>query len=599
MKLHKVRIKNFKSIKDSGDIYFSSDMHILAGQNESGKSSILEALQAFETNIFPDNCVNFEEFQKGNTIESVTCTFKIFDSSQFAILLKKELALNFKIENEDFLDLEIIEAKLKEIPLTKNYEDETEVVELITSKEVIGIVQSAIRIEEETDLDDSDNQIIKKPYINLTEVMENSKKFAKVLFSLVPEIVLFNDFSDLLPDSIAISELKRDIESTKGYKAVRNIEKIIGRSFVDISEKARSVGVKNAIVSVEVEKLSINFQNDWKQRIYGNNKVEIIFNIENDDEGNKTVYFFIKTKDNELLEPKMRSKGMIWFLSAWLELKARENENKLVVLYDEPGLYLHIKAHKDILKVFESLTDNGHQVIYSTHSPSLININRLSNISLVINNEKKGTMVEGLTTSKISTKNKQDALQPIAEAMGLEPLKDFSILSKNNVLLEGLSDFWYFQSIAKVLNRELNYKFVPCIGVKGSKIDALISFCVGYGLNWLLVMDNGVNPKATKERLKTDLFIENEVDNKINLIPFGEIENMFSVSDLILVDSNIKKDDNRIPSKIISTRKIVFAKMFSEKVNTGEILKDDLANSTIKNFEDIFNWIDDKFKEYK
>lgn len=50
MELIKFRIKNYKSIVDSGDCYFSDKLTILAGKNESGKTSILEALEDFDEN---------------------------------------------------------------------------------------------------------------------------------------------------------------------------------------------------------------------------------------------------------------------------------------------------------------------------------------------------------------------------------------------------------------------------------------------------------------------------------------------------------------------------------------------------------------------
>ena len=49
MKLKKFRIKNFKSITDSGDCYLTDTITILAGKNESRKTSILEALEDFDT----------------------------------------------------------------------------------------------------------------------------------------------------------------------------------------------------------------------------------------------------------------------------------------------------------------------------------------------------------------------------------------------------------------------------------------------------------------------------------------------------------------------------------------------------------------------
>jgi predicted ATP-dependent endonuclease of OLD family len=116
-----------------------------------------------------------------------------------------------------------------------------------------------------------------------------------------------------------------------------------------------------------------------------------------------------------------------------------------------------------MLKVFRNLVENGHQIIYATHTPSLIEIDKLHNIGLVVNTEDNGTVVESLTSSNIDSQHKRDALQPISEAMGLEPFNDFTIISKKNIILEGLSDFWYFKAMSIILNKKNEYKFVPGI----------------------------------------------------------------------------------------------------------------------------------------
>ena len=47
-----VQIKNFRSIKDSGKFYVQSDgITVLVGQNESGKTSIIDALEAFNSKV--------------------------------------------------------------------------------------------------------------------------------------------------------------------------------------------------------------------------------------------------------------------------------------------------------------------------------------------------------------------------------------------------------------------------------------------------------------------------------------------------------------------------------------------------------------------
>lgn len=589
--LKAIHIKNYKSIKDSWKITFDTNIFVLAGQNESGKSAILEALKAYEDNDFLLETLNFEEEQIGNTIQSISCTYKVESGFIDSLCNKVKEDFSISLEINEFIDIEKLR-KLTEYTITKTYDHMNKQLVLSLDKNFVSIIKSAIKERK------NENETLPKEekvqYININAEIE---KFTLSVFSISPIIILFNDFSDLLPDKILVSDLQNKKQGVKGYNAVKNLEAIMATDFVSIANSS-TVAKKNSSISKKVNELSITFQKDWKQKIYWNNEVKIIIHIENENVNNQaipTIYFYVQTKDDVPLEPRKRSKGMIRFLSAWLELKAREEEDLLIILYDEPWLYLHIKAHEDILGVFQTLVNKGHQIIYSTHSPSLINLDKLNNIGLVINSENNWTTVEWLTTSKIDNTNKQDALQPIAEAMGLEPLKDFSILSKKNVLLEGLSDFWYFQAMTKLLNIESDYRFVPWIGIKGNHIFHLISFCIWYGLKWLLLMDNGQNPQNTKEELGELLFNSDmhTTEEKIHLLPFSEIENMFSNKDLTLVDDKIKESDTREPIIIIwRKRKIIFAKSFFQKVEEGIITKDKLSESTVSNFENAFKWIE-------
>ncbi|MFA5831283.1 MAG: AAA family ATPase [Candidatus Paceibacterota bacterium] len=597
MKIKSVKIKNFKSIKDSGEIVFSDNLFVLAGQNESGKSSILEAIEAYENESFDKDTLNFEEEQGGNKKQEVSCTYEISDSKKFAGELVEEMQKHFLIVDQ-FLDVSKLE-KLKNFTITKEFDQQTKLLSVKINDTALGILNSAIK-DKESILSEPDGteSKIETPYLLIDD--NNEKDIAEIFFSLSPQVLLFNDFSDLLPDKILISDLKDKKEGVEGYKAVKNLETLLSTTFVEIAGSSNAH--KHASTSKEVTSLSVTFQNDWKQKIYGNNQVKIKFNVENDNVGNlavPTVFFYIETKDNVPLELRKRSKGMRWFLSAWLELKAKEDHRKLVILYDEPGLYLHIKAHKDMLDVFKFLTNiKGHQIIYSTHSPSLIDTNSLHNIGLVLNTEQQGTVVEGLTTSKINTDYKQDALQPIAEAMGLEPLKDFSILLQKNVLIEGLSDFWYFTGMQKILNKNSDYKLVPGIGIKNGKINHLVSFCIGYGLSWLLIMDDGANPQNTRNELKENVFSgdENETSNKIKILTGCDgVEQMFERSDLQLLDSQIQEIKGKV--KISDSRKIILARSFASKVERDEITRKNLSQTSIKKFTDIFDWIDKGFQK--
>lgn len=59
MKFVKFRVHNYKAIIDSGDCYLSEKLTILAGKNESGKTSILEALEdCHEDNAIRDTLLD-------------------------------------------------------------------------------------------------------------------------------------------------------------------------------------------------------------------------------------------------------------------------------------------------------------------------------------------------------------------------------------------------------------------------------------------------------------------------------------------------------------------------------------------------------------
>ena len=76
MKLKSFQIKNYKSIVGTGEVVLSGHDNITAaGQNESGKSSVLEALNAFETGTFDSDSKPLPT--KGSLVQSVSCTYEL------------------------------------------------------------------------------------------------------------------------------------------------------------------------------------------------------------------------------------------------------------------------------------------------------------------------------------------------------------------------------------------------------------------------------------------------------------------------------------------------------------------------------------------
>ncbi|OGN15929.1 MAG: hypothetical protein A3B99_02890 [Candidatus Yanofskybacteria bacterium RIFCSPHIGHO2_02_FULL_44_12b] len=601
MKLKSFRIKHYKSIQDTGDVLLDKGrIAVFAGQNESGKSSVLEALNSFEQGSFNQDSVPFD-FE--DAAQEVSCTYEIEDSdSDFWEEIESGVAEDYKLERGDLgsiLDIAKLKKSIKEFTITRSTDLKSDhKVQIAVNDSAFQIIRASVREEEvtsEVKKEDgtTETKTENKKAVDLSD--ENNAAIADILWRNSPKIILFNDFCDLLPDKFSIADLKADKKDAAGYKAVKNFEKISKVNFLELFKlddlKRDSKEEKHN------EAISVDFTKAWRQKIHGDNKVTLAYKFEKrDTEETSFVLFYVETKDKQKIRPRMRSKGLIWFLSFWMELEASSSDSSLIILADEPGLYLHIRAQADILEVFEKLaTKEGHQILYSTHSPNLIKVDHLERISLVINDSAKGTIVEGITTSKIDSQNKQDALQPVANAIGFSA-SDFALPNKKNTILEGVSDYFYYLGMRKLLKRKEDYAFVPGIGVR--KQGTLVSFCLGYGLEWVAVFDDdstrGKDSQKTFGEIKERLFSGNEVLAATKMYVtkgVSSVENMFTPSDMKLVDNKLVVKTTAAES-IGDKRKVIFAKSFFEKVESGEITKKKLSTTTVDNFNKVFDWID-------
>jgi len=608
MRLQSFRVKNYRSVIDSDVVKLSEldNVSVFAGQNESGKSSLLRALYDYELGEFESDSLPFST--ESNPVQSVSCTYKVEAADDLLEFLSEALLENYKIqivEGEKFLDKGKID-NIKEFTLTRTKEGEKKLLDIDVN--TFNIFRSAILDKPSQEVASAEGEtvaeVVKEKYVVIAD--EGNAEVASMFWSYTPKIIFFDDFCDLLPDKIFISALSEKVTTTKGYKAVKNLEKILG---TDLTLKdAETDAVRRTKESKENNEISINFQEDWGQRIHGENKVLVKYNFEKRTgagEAGSYINFFVETKEGQLLSPKQRSKGLIWFLSLWLELKAQDIEhNDLVLLLDEPDQHLHVKAQKDILKLINKLAiaqadKKGDQIIYSTHSPYLIEVEHLGRIKLILNTEIQGTKIEDISTSKINTEYKRDALQPIADAIGLS-VSEFSTLGKRNVLLEGISDFYYFSGMKKILKRSGDYSFVPGIGVR--QINNLISLSIGYGLGWIAIIDDdpmigGTDSKKKFDEIKDFVFDGDETKTKKKIYILNGIlgiENMFTQDDLKLIDPKVGTNDDKTKA-IGKRRKVIFSQLFFDKVNNGEITEDNISVGAKENFKKAFDFIDSNF----
>lgn len=592
-------MQNYKSIKDSGECRLSDNdnLLILAGQNESGKSSILQALYDFGRGRLKERSRrNFLVHPKAPII---TCTYKIEKTDGFLDGCLDQ----FFSETPDFAFLEKYLLSSTEVTLTRDFSMSKEPsisfaedVELDLCK-LFKEYNSIQKIEEPLTEPENPANPEEPSKNNTIEIEENDfhescEYLALEFYYKCPKIIFFDDFCDLLPDEILISDLTDEKESANGYQAVRNIEKVTGFNLTSLDE------LDDAASSSRQDDLNrgftVAFNKKWKQKIHGDNEVKIRIQYKQGGPGNEGAYlrFFILTKDREYLTPNQRSQGLQWFLALYIQLTAESKKTKeLIILFDEPGLFLHSKAQNNIKSLFEEICEKD-QIIYSTHSPYLIDADKLHQVRLVLNTKNDGTIIEKITTQK--TGRQLDALKPIIDAVGLDVAHSFSPLNCKNVLLEGIADFNYFSALKKLISPDKSFNFVPSMGA--SNVHLLVELCIGWGLDWVIIFDDDKASNTAEEKIINAYFDGIKVDAEQKVYRLNEcegIETMFNSSDfkLVIPEDEFPKDIKKLKNLDDYGGKEIVSRLFLEKVNSGKIIKSDLGKSTITRFEEVFEFI--------
>ncbi|MBK8882829.1 MAG: AAA family ATPase [Bacteroidales bacterium] len=322
----------------------------------------------------------------------------------------------------------------------------------------------------------------------------NSEILGRKYFENCPVFELFEDFGSLLPNRIDMDDIISGNEKVEGYKAARNFLSIAQLDYSFFQQPSSRI-LKQKIENLNYT-LTRNFHDFWQQSIGSNNKIHIQFELEhyNSSYGPKAgkpyLEFWIKD-DGERLYPKQRSRGVRWFLSFYMELKASANNNnkQLILLVDEPGVSLHARAQEDVLKVFDDIRDKI-QVIYTTHSPHLVEINKLHRVLAVqrddLDSLRSNTrIIDPLRLSSASP----DTLTPLQSILG-NPMGGEGFSDKMvNLIVNDTGSFYMINAIIHLTGFKGKICVIPSTNV--SSIPLLCNILMGWGMEFaVLIFEN-------------------------------------------------------------------------------------------------------------
>jgi predicted ATP-dependent endonuclease of OLD family len=154
-----------------------------------------------------------------------------------------------------------------------------------------------------------------------------------------------------------------------------------------------------------------------------------------------------------------RSRGFVWFFSflAWYS-DVKKNAEPMILLLDEPGLTLHAKAQHDLLRYFETELKGSHQLIYSTHSPFMIDPEHFERVRIVqdksIDAELNADIgKDGTVVLEDAFAANPDSLFPLQGALGYE-LHQTLFIGPYTVVVEGAADLLFLQTMSAILQEE-------------------------------------------------------------------------------------------------------------------------------------------------
>jgi hypothetical protein len=194
-----------------------------------------------------------------------------------------------------------------------------------------------------------------------------------------------------------------------------------------------------------------------------------------------------------------RSRGSQWFFAFYIVFAADTDEGDAedaIILLDEPGLYLHAKSQADLLRHLE--TDFSNQILYTTHSPFMVPTNRLDSVRTVNISEAHGTTVSNDPTGDSRT------LFPLQAALGYD-LAQSLFVGPNNLVVEGVTDFWILSAVSDYLNTfnksglHQDLTITPAGGAQ--KVHYMVALLTSESLNVIVLFDDEKDAKKTRDDL--------------------------------------------------------------------------------------------------
>ena len=600
MKYTKLTIKKFKGIDELElDLtkYPVGKIFPLVGLNESGKTTILEAINFFQEDFEDDKKHEILHKKDSGSFTGnveVTAELELDDDD-------KRIINNFLSNNS--LD---IENDIKKILITKTY-----IYENASFENAANTWAFIPELKTKTSR--------QKSYKNLySENKEIWDLLTDEIKKHIPKILYFPDFLFDFPNKIYLenietltSEKEKEIQ-TEYKQIIDDILHTINQNYSltdfltklktlnDAAKQAAASQIKQDISSI----LNRKIVTPWQEIFPGPNK-NIIIETNHDQTG-----YYLQLKVNEGTSPFLineRSLGFRWFFGFILFTEFREardgESGEYLFLFDEPASNLHENSQKKLLSLFEKLIDKS-KIIYSTHSPYLINPKIILNCFIVKDKGRENADDYNFRQDIKAIPHKQFVANYPNEETHFKPILDvldFSAtdfdLTDEIVFFEGKFDYYTFKWIQSNFFQDGNYSFKFYPGASVDKYESIFREYLAHNKRFIAIFDAD-GTTTTKGKGAKNRYIKNisqELENQV--FTLQDIDNTFdtfTTEKLFTEDEKLNIQKKSFPEDT-NFNKNHFNSAIQELFISEESFE--LSEDTKNNFEKIFNFISEKFTQ--
>lgn len=538
-------IRNFKGAEDlTIDMAEKSTSPVLTliGLNESGKSTILEAISHFATGDKSIASLFDGQYAQASALSLIPLHKKA------AFTGKIEISASVLLDEADVSAIEKI-GKSQKYTISPTHMAKpftvTRTFEFVDSalKNSVNYWNFHLRVRKGKQ---ATFKYYKRPESTSTEV-DLWQLIFRYISDHLEQIAYFPTFLVDLPERIYLKEHEDESGINRHYRFVLqdildslgeglDLEKHVCKRIDEFRAKeANAFWLSNLFGSASRSPIDSLFQKlsnaitkevlgSWQrvfQRAISAKSITVEWNVDAEKGGLPYASFYVSDGESRYAINE-RSLGFRWFFSFLLFTGFKQaKQRKTIFIFDEPAANLHAKAQAELLTSFSRIASNGNKIIYSTHSHHMINPSWLGAAYIVENAaldyDKEDSFGLDTKPTKVSATpyrrfvadfpTRSSYFQPVIEK--LEYVVPAVVGAGPYIVIEGISDYYALKIAEREKKVKPKFSLIPGSGSGSS--GPLISQMLGQGVRFIILLDDDKEGRKARDKYNDDWFLPKSV----------------------------------------------------------------------------------------